>query len=89
VGRRVEITVDGRRLMVPAGAPLAAALISAGVTAFRTSVRGEPRGPICGMGICFECRVTIDGRPHQRSCLVPCVAGMVVETGDGSLGGER
>jgi sarcosine oxidase subunit alpha len=33
------------------------------------------------MGICFECRVSVNGRPHQRSCLVPVAAGMVVETG--------
>ena len=60
-----------------------AALIDAGVTAFRVSVSGAPRAPICGMGSCFECRVTVDGRPHQRSCLIPCRDGMIVETGSG------
>jgi sarcosine oxidase subunit alpha len=77
----IEIVVDGRRVRVREGATLAAALYTVGVTAFRTSVSGEPRGPICGMGVCFECRVTINGVPHQRSCLVPCAAGMIVETG--------
>lgn len=79
----VEIVVDGHRMTVKEGMPLAAALLSAGVSAFRVSVTGMPRTPICGMGSCFECRVTVDGRPHQRSCLLPCVAGMVVETGSG------
>jgi sarcosine oxidase subunit alpha len=80
---RVEIVVDGRRLRVSAGMTLAAALMDAGVGAFRISVTGMPRAPICGMGSCFECRVTVNGRPHQRSCLIPCSEGMVVETGAG------
>ena len=45
------------------------------------AVHGEPRAPVCGMGTCFECRVTIGGRQHQRSCLIPCAPGMIVETG--------
>jgi predicted molibdopterin-dependent oxidoreductase YjgC len=80
---RVEIVVDGERLRVSEGMTLAAALMDAGVSAFRVSVSGAPRAPICGMGSCFECRVTVDGRPHQRSCLIPCREGMVVETGSG------
>ena len=39
---------------------VSAAVAIAGVTAFRRSVTGEPRGPLCGMGICFECRVTVE-----------------------------
>jgi sarcosine oxidase subunit alpha len=84
----VEIVVDGRRVHVREGAMLAAALHSLGVTAYRTSVTGEPRGPVCGMGICFECRVTINGAPHQRSCLVPCESGMIVETASGRGDGD-
>jgi sarcosine oxidase subunit alpha len=52
-----------------------------GVSRFRTSVTGEPRTPICGMGVCYECRVSIDGSPHQRACLVTCADGMRIETG--------
>jgi len=54
--------------------------MASGVSAFRRSVTGEPRGPLCGMGICFECRVTIDGVPHSRSCQTPCADGMEVRT---------
>lgn len=77
----VEITVNGERHQVPEGTPLAAALLRMGITVFRISVQGEPRAPVCSMGTCFECRVTIAGRPHQRACLVSCTAGLVVETG--------
>ena len=77
----VEIVVDGERHQVPEGMPLAAALLRLGITMFRISVQGEHRAPVCGMGTCFECRVTVAGRQHQRSCLIPCAAGLVVETG--------
>lgn len=76
----VEIRVDGEPHQVPEGIPLAVALLRLGITTFRRSTSGAPRGPVCGMGTCFECRVTIDGVMHRRSCLVPCTAGLVVET---------
>ena len=47
----------------------AVVLLNAGRTEFRKSVRGEPRGPLCGMGICFECRVDGAPDPHQRTCM--------------------
>ena len=78
---RIRITVDGRGIDVEPGTTLAAAMMNSGVTAFRESVTGEPRGPLCGMGVCFECRVTVNGVPHQRSCLLACEDGMTVETG--------
>jgi len=77
----LRIRVDGRELRVLAGRTLAAALLEAGVTTFRRSASGEPRGPVCGMGICFECRVTIDGVPDRRACLEPLRDGMEVVTG--------
>ena len=78
----VEILINGGRRRVAADLTLAAALINAGAVAFRRSVSGEPRGPLCGMGICFECSVTVDGVPHRRACLEPVRAGMVVQTGE-------
>lgn len=78
---QVTITIDGREAKVPRGISVAAALLNQGVTGFRRSVRGEGRGPLCGMGTCHECRVTIDGRAHQRACLVPVREGMRVITG--------
>jgi sarcosine oxidase subunit alpha len=82
VSSSVVIRVNGREQEVPEGIPLIVALFNGGITHFRTSVSGEPRAPICAMGTCFECRVMVDGKEHQRSCLIPCVGGMVIHTGD-------
>jgi sarcosine oxidase subunit alpha len=76
----VTISCNGRRIETTAQTTVAAALLNAGVNAFRRSVTGEPRGPVCGMGVCFECRVTIDGEPNQRSCQTLCREGMEVQT---------
>jgi D-hydroxyproline dehydrogenase subunit gamma len=76
----VLLTVNGVSVYVKEGASVAAAVLLAGVVAFRDSVSGEPRGPVCGMGICYECRVTIDGEPHARSCQIVCRPGMRVST---------
>jgi sarcosine oxidase subunit alpha len=74
----VQIHVNGRSLTVPSGTVVAAAIAQAGETRFRRSVAGQPRGPVCGMGVCMECRVTIDGQPQVRSCLTLCAEGMEV-----------
>lgn len=76
----VLLSVNGIAIAVPAGSMVSAAVAAAGASAFRRSVTGEPRGPLCGMGICFECRVTIDGRAHVRSCQTVCAPGMEVRT---------
>lgn len=76
----VSLTVNGAMVTVAPGTTVAAAVLIAGAVT-RTSVTHEPRAPLCGMGICFECRVTIDGVAHQRSCQLVCVPGMDVRTG--------
>jgi D-hydroxyproline dehydrogenase subunit gamma len=76
----LKVTVNGVAVEVAEGAMVSAAVALAGVTAYRRSVTGEARAPLCGMGICFECRVTVDGRAHVRSCQVPCQPGMEVRT---------
>jgi len=77
--RLIELTVDGRSVTVVAGTSVAAAVLMAGGPT-RFSVTGEPRAPLCGMGICFECRVTINGVPHQKSCQILCEPGMDVRS---------
>ena len=77
----VELTLNHRRLTVPAGITVAAALLQAGELHFRSSVTGEPRAPLCGMGICFECGVAIGGNLHARSCQILCEQGMEIKTG--------
>lgn len=74
---QLTVTVDGAAVSVPSGATVAVAMAVAG-QACRISVSGEPRGPLCGMGICFECRVAINGIPHCRSCQILCEPGMDV-----------
>ena len=76
----IRLLVNGIAVTMPIGSMVSAAVLSAGVTSFRRSVTGEPRGPLCGMGICFECRVTIDGEAHCRSCQTVCRDGMDVRT---------
>ena len=77
----ITLTINDISIIVDEGTTVAAAILNADVKGFRKSVSGELRGPICGMGICFECRVTIDGVGHQRSCNVIAREGMEVVTG--------
>jgi sarcosine oxidase subunit alpha len=78
----VTLSVNGHPVTVPEGCTVAAAVALVGGGPFRRSVTGEPRGPLCGMGICFECRVAINGQPHARSCQIVCCDGMDVRTDD-------
>ena len=76
----VVVHVNGQQVPVPTGTIVAAAIALIGETRFRRSVLGKPRGPLCGMGICMECRVTINGRKHCRSCQILCEPGMEIRT---------
>src|SRR5581483_1974099 len=57
-----------------------AALAAADIVSVRQARSGAPRGPFCGMGACFDCLVTVDGRPSQRACLTKVAAGMEVSS---------
>ena len=76
----VRLMINGSEVRVPVGTVVAAAIAIAGVHRYRRSVAGEARAPLCGMGICFECRTTIDGQPHRLSCQTVCAEGMRVIT---------
>ncbi len=86
----VGITFNGRLLSALPGETVAAALSAAGILAYRRTAGGASRGLWCGMGACFDCLVTIDGRPNQRACLAKIAPGMVVESeaGGGPLAPE-
>lgn len=80
-GRAIEILVDGRPVQAFEGESVAAALLAAGKRALRMTARyGAPRGLYCGIGVCFDCIMTIDGRPNVRTCQTPVRAGMRVES---------
>ena len=85
--QRIEMFVDDAPIRAEPGVTVAAALLDAGVRAFRTSVRGEPRAPLCGMGICYECRVTIDGAAQQRACMTRVSPGMRIRTAPAPMNG--
>lgn len=79
-GPSLTVFVDGAPVSVPLGTTAAVAVLIAGHAGFRRSVTGEARGPLCGMGVCFECRLTIDGHSQRRSCQVTCRDGMELKT---------
>lgn len=78
---QLTVTVNETPIAVAAGATVAVAMAIAG-QACRTSASGEPRSSLCGMGICFECRVVINGRPHRLGCQILCEQGMEVRTSE-------
>ena len=78
----MTVQVDGRPVAAAAGQTVAAVLLAQGIRQFRrTATRGEPRGVFCGMGVCYECLVTVDGVPNVRACMTVVGPGMIVETG--------
>jgi predicted molibdopterin-dependent oxidoreductase YjgC len=76
----IQLRVNRKNVSVAAGTVVAAAVAQAGQTRFRRAVGGEARGPLCGMGVCMECRVTINGHPQSRSCQTLCEEAMEVRT---------
>ncbi|WP_431280569.1 FAD-dependent oxidoreductase [Humitalea sp. 24SJ18S-53] len=78
IAERVGIRFDGEQIVTIPGETIAAALSAAGHLRFRETATGAPRGLWCGMGACFDCLVTVDGRANQRACLVKVADGMQV-----------
>jgi D-hydroxyproline dehydrogenase subunit gamma len=77
--RKVRISFEGQSLDAREGDSVAAALMAAGESVFRTTpVSSSPRGPYCLMGVCFECLVAIDGRPNMQACMTQVRDGMQV-----------
>jgi sarcosine oxidase subunit alpha len=76
----VKLFVNNKTLTVTPGITVATAIFSTGDQIFRRSISGEPRLPLCGMGICFECRVSINAVKHRRSCQILVEDGMTIET---------
>jgi len=85
----VAFTVEGRPVQAAAGDTLAVALLQAGCAVFReTPLSGAPRGPLCLMGVCFECLVEVDGRANVQACMVPVREGMQVRLQRGARRAE-
>lgn len=72
-----QMTFRGAAVAAQPGQSVAAALVAAGITDWRTTRNGgRPRGLFCGIGVCFDCLITVDGVPDQRACLVTAADGM-------------
>lgn len=80
-GATVGFTFNGAAMEGFEGEGLAAALMRAGIRATRTTAgRGEPRGYYCGMGVCWECTVEVEGIGTVRGCMFPVREGLVVRS---------
>jgi sarcosine oxidase subunit alpha len=76
---QISIRINGQPLLVTSGCTVAVAIAIADLNC-RTSVSGEPRGPLCAMGVCFECRATVNGVIHTRTCQRLCEPRMEIQT---------
>ncbi len=75
------IVVDSRPLTARVGEPVLATLLAHGIHVVRrTEKREEPRGLFCGIGLCTDCMVTVNGLPNARSCITLVEPGMVIST---------
>jgi predicted molibdopterin-dependent oxidoreductase YjgC len=80
-GKQFSIQVDGQPVVAFAGETVAAALLASGRLPLRHTEKHEkPRGIFCGMGICFDCLMTVNGMCNVRTCITPAEPGMIVTT---------
>ena len=82
-GPRVTIRLDGEPVEAFEGETVAAVLLARGETATRTTPGGDPRGIFCGMGVCWDCLVVVDGVPNTRACMTWVRDAMQVSRQDG------
>jgi len=81
----MTFSFDGKDIAAESGQSVGAALIAAGYRSWRTTRHaGAPRGIFCGIGICFDCLVVVNGRPNQRACLTEVCDGDQVEPQEGT-----
>lgn len=87
-GAAVTISVDGAPLQAHLGESVAAALIAGGAAAIRATRGGSARGLYCGMGVCFECLMLVDGVPNTRACMTWVRDGMEIRHMEGLAAAE-
>jgi predicted molibdopterin-dependent oxidoreductase YjgC len=86
-GAPFEFFFEGEPVKAYAGESVGAALVAAGIMTFRsTRQSARPRGIFCGIGICFDCLVVVDGRSNARACVTLAAPGMRVHPQSGSAG---
>ncbi|MDA0260534.1 MAG: (2Fe-2S)-binding protein [Actinobacteria bacterium] len=82
-GAAVTVDINGKPATAYLGESVATALLSEEIVAMRTTTLGESRGVFCGMGVCFDCLVVVDGKPNTRACMTWVKEGMDIRTQDG------
>ncbi len=86
-GLAFKFSFDGQNITAFPGETVGAALTAAGISTFRTTrLNGKARGLFCGIGICFDCLVVVNGRPNLRACLTPVKAKDKINSQTGSAG---
>ena len=78
-----QFSFEGRPVTARDGQSVAAALLAAGERCLRIDEAGNPKGAVCGIGVCWECRCSIDGIADMRACMTPAQPGMVVRRQQG------
>ena len=77
----ITFTFNGELISAVPGQSVGAAILETGARTLRvTRFENKPRGMFCGIGVCFDCLVVIDGVPNQRACLIEVRDGMKVIT---------
>jgi sarcosine oxidase subunit alpha len=77
--KTIVFQVDGEDVHAQEGQTIAEALLNKGVSSMRYTRQDKPRCAFCGMGVCYECRMIVNGIPNVRTCVTPATAGCVVE----------
>ena len=75
-----EIKVDGRAIVARSGQTIAEALLASGLRGLRITRKQSPRGVYCGMGVCYECRMIVNGIPNVRTCMTLATPGCKITT---------
>ena len=83
-GEKFEIEVDGKTILAYSGQTIAEALLANGLRDLRMTRKQSPRGVYCGMGICYECRMIVNGIPNVRTCMTLATPGCRIATQDDS-----
>ena len=79
--KEVSINVNGKKILAYEGETLLAVLIASGIKKLRkSSVLKENRGGLCGMGVCYDCLVTVNGVRNSRACMSYVEDGMEIKT---------
>ena len=81
---KFEIEVDGQTILARRGQTVAEALLANGLRVLRTTRKHAPRGVYCGMGICYECRMIVNGVPNVRTCMTLATPECKITTQDDS-----